>query len=74
MAIVYKKIISIKSVAVDTGGASSMRFGLAYGQTYELDTPVADKLITDGAVIDYATALTNSKCPTIIRTEAMRIG
>lgn len=73
MAVVYKKIISIKSVAFDFG-LGKPNGGLSYGQTYELDTVYADKLIADGAVIDYATALTNSKCPTIIRTTVMRIG
>ncbi|MED3681823.1 hypothetical protein [Bacillus thuringiensis] len=73
MAVVYKKIIAIKSVsyAQPYGGPQA---SLAYGQTYELESTLATEFITDGFAIDYATALSNPKCPPIIRTKAIRIG
>ncbi len=73
MAITYKKIIAVKSVSFgfQVGEPSG---GLAYGQTYEIESTTATGLIASGFAIDYDTALSNAKCPTIIRTETMRIG
>ncbi|MEH7668957.1 hypothetical protein V7419_19740 [Bacillus sp. JJ689] len=74
MAVVYKKIIAIKTIVFDSGGMHPIRGSLAYGQTYELESILAIGFITDGFAIDYDTALSNPKCPTIIRTDVMRIG
>ncbi|MFJ6030577.1 hypothetical protein ACIQFL_09165 [Bacillus toyonensis] len=79
MAVVYKKIIVIKafSVAGTSGGGGTPAvpsFATSYGQTYELESTLATGFITDGLAIDYATALTNPQCPTIIRTKAIRLG
>ncbi|MGE7887827.1 hypothetical protein ACQKN7_10700 [Bacillus cereus] len=73
MAVEYKTVIAIKSVAfaIPPYGPSG---GLAYGQTYELESTLAAQFISNGHAIDYATALSNSKCPAIIRTKAIRIG
>ena len=60
-----KKIIAIKSFV---GYMSA-----SVGQTYELSTFFADRLIADGLAIEFATALSNPKCPPIIKTEAIRI-
>ncbi|WP_458106291.1 hypothetical protein [Bacillus sp. PK5-004] len=63
------KIIAIQSI-----GGTSANFGipaypsLALGQTYEVATALATDLINKGFAIDYTTALTNPKCPKIIRT------
>ncbi|MDA1678656.1 hypothetical protein [Bacillus cereus group sp. TH152-1LC] len=77
MAVIYKKIIAIKTFSINGTGWTippMPSLGASYGQTYELESAVADKLITDGYVIDYATALSNPKCPPILRTKAIRIG
>lgn len=77
MAVEYKKIIAIKSVSVASEGWMTTYvppFSLAYQQSYEIEKTKADKLIADGYAIDYATALSNPKCPPIIRIKAIRIG
>ncbi|MGG5736682.1 hypothetical protein [Bacillus cereus group sp. IBL03679] len=79
MAVEYKKVIAIKSFSVlgiSGGWGVSPRpsFATSYGQTYELESTLATGFITDGFAIDYATALSNPKCPSIIRTKAIRIG
>ncbi|SDZ85667.1 hypothetical protein [Bacillus nitratireducens] len=73
MAVEYKKVIAIKSVVYGQpyGGPNG---SLAYSQTYEIESTIAAQLISNGYVIDYATALSNSKCPSIIRTNPIRIG
>lgn len=77
MAVEYKKIIAIKSVSA--GGSwwtnpPVPSMSLAIGQTYEIQSTLTTELISNGHAIDYATALTNPKCPSIIRTKAIRIG
>ncbi|OSM14679.1 hypothetical protein BTH38_04590 [Bacillus toyonensis] len=73
MAVEYKKVIAIKSVSF--GNPWNQPCGsLAHGQTYELESTFAAQFISNGFVIDYATALSNPKCPSIIRTKTIRIG
>ncbi|HHK5536340.1 TPA: hypothetical protein ACQUHH_004861 [Bacillus mobilis] len=73
MAVEYKKVIAIKSASF--GNPWSQPCGsLAYGQTYELESTFAAQFISNGFVIDYDTALSNAKCPPIIRTKTIRIG
>lgn len=79
MAVVYKKIIAIKSfsalgVGENSGVPPRPSVSASYGQTYELESVLATEFITDGYAIDYATALSNPKCPPIIRIKAIRIG
>ncbi|MGX5541510.1 hypothetical protein ACWKTJ_27430 [Bacillus wiedmannii] len=73
MAVEYKKVIAIKSVSYGVPYGEPCG-SLAYGQTYELESTLAAQFISNGFVIDYDTALTNPKCPPIIRTKAIRIG
>ncbi|MDM5038902.1 hypothetical protein [Bacillus sp. OR-18] len=80
MAVIeFTKIIAIKSASfTHTGntwdGSYRPPMNLAYQQSYEIEKTRANELIANGLAIDYATALTNPKCPPIIRTKAIRIG
>lgn len=77
MAVEYKKIIATKSVSIASSGWMATYkppYSLAYGQAYEIESTTATESITNGYAIDYATALSNPKCPPIIRIKAIRIG
>ncbi|HDR4366787.1 TPA: hypothetical protein ACKU3G_002799 [Bacillus cereus] len=74
MAVEYKKVIAIKSFSFVGTYSGDPSGGLAYGQTYEINSTLATQFISSGHVIDYDTALSNAKCPPIIRTKAIRIG
>lgn len=77
MAVEYKKIIAIKSFSMNSDSWKKPPIpsvGFSYGQAYELESTLATQFITSGHVIDYDTALSNPKCPPIIRTKAIRIG
>lgn len=68
-----------KIIAIQSFGGRSANIGItaypsmALGQTYDVNTTVATDLINKGFAIDYATALTNPKCPKIIRTRPIVI-
>ncbi|EPZ0458719.1 hypothetical protein [Bacillus sp. CD3-5] len=77
MAVEYKKVIAIKSFSINSDPYAkppTPSAGFSIGQTYEIESTKAINFISSGHVIDYDTALSNAKCPPIIRTKAIRIG
>ncbi|MCU4898086.1 hypothetical protein OB968_02765 [Bacillus cereus] len=76
MAVEYKKVIAIKSFSTNHDPWAKLvtpSAGFSIGQTYEIESTIATNFISSELVIDYATALTNPKCPPIIRTKTIRI-
>ncbi|HFK1735233.1 TPA: hypothetical protein ACGXP5_004848 [Bacillus pacificus] len=80
---IYSKVICINSFA--TNGERNWDYvtgkykvipsaGYVYGQTYELETEVANKYIADGLMIDYATQLNNPKLPMRVKHNVIRLG
>lgn len=83
MAITYSKVICIipfatngerKWDSVENRYKVTPNAGYVYGQTYELETEVANKYIADGLMIDYDTQLKNPKMPSRVKHDVIRVG